>query len=543
MEFDYIIVGAGSAGCVLADRLSEKTSSKVLVIEAGGSDARFWIKVPVGYGFTYSNPKVNWCYNAEPDAGLNSRIAYWPRGRVIGGSSSINAMAYVRGLAQDFDDWEKAGAAGWNWETARWAFERLESHCEIGTDDRMRIRGDGPLRISDLREHMHPFSARFLEAAHDLGWPTKDDMNGVSSEGVSYFRSTVRKGLRCSAADAFLRPALKRRNVKVVTNALVEKLEIRNGRATGVHYRVGNQRILARAKGEVIVSAGAINSPQILQLSGIGPAELLKSHEIEVVQDLGQVGKGLQDHLAITHHFAANEPTLNNRLGRKFGQLLAGIEYVLTRKGPLSVPVNQVGGFVRSDAAQAVPDMQIYCNPASYTTPANGKPTMDRAPGFILSVQPCRPTSRGEIRIASADPAQAPLIQPNSLSTKKDLEDAVQACKLLRTLANATTIVRVTKAPKSPDINNMNDAEMLENFRARASTNFHPTCTCRMGRDASDSVLDARLRVHGVQGLRVVDASAFPNVTSGNTNAPTMMLAMRAADLIIEDMALARQRN
>lgn len=539
MEFDYIIVGAGSAGCVLANRLSERANIKVLVIEAGGSDARFWIKVPIGYGLTFSDPKVNWSYNAEPDAGINSRVAYWPRGRVIGGSSSINAMAYVRGLAHDFDDWERAGATGWSWNTVQRVYERLESLSEAGPDGKLHIRGSGPLRVSELRSQMHPFSARFLEAARDLGWPTTENMNGTMTEGLSYFRSTVRNGLRCSSADAFLKPALKRSNVKTVTNALVERLEIREGRVTGVHYHTGDQRILATAKAEVILSAGAINSPQILQLSGIGPAELLKSHGIDVVQDLQQVGQGLQDHLAITHHFAATEPTLNNRLSRKIGQLLAGTQFVLARKGPLSVPINQVGGFIRSDTAQTSPDMQVYCNPATYTRSSDGKPKMDREPGFILSVQPCRPTSRGEIKIASPDPTAPPLIQPNSLSTEKDRKDAVRAGKLLATLANAPTITRVTRARKTPDITTMNEAEMLENFRARASTNFHPTCTCRMGRDASDSVLDARLRVHGIRGLRVVDASAFPNVTSGNTNAPTMMLATRAADLILEDTAPA----
>lgn len=539
MEFDYIIIGAGSAGCVLADRLSENRRTRVLVIEAGGSDARFWIKVPLGYAFTFSNPKVTWRYNAEPDIGLNSRTAYWPRGRVIGGSSSINAMAYVRGLAQDFSDWEDAGAVGWNWDTVHHTYDRLESHSEIGADGKPRIRGTGPLRVSDLRRQMHPFSDRFLQAAQDLGWPVTDDMNGECQEGISRFRSTVRNGFRYSSADAFLKPALKRNNVNVVTNARVERLQIRENRATGVHYRVGDKQLLATAKAEVIVCAGAINSPQILQLSGIGPADLLKSNGIDVVRDLGQVGQGLQDHLAITHRFVANEPTLNNKLGGKTGQLLAGMRYVLTRKGPLSVPVNQVGGFVRSGADQCAPDMQVYCNPAAYSTSSEGMPTVDRAAGFVLSVQPCRPTSRGSVTIASPDPAKAPRIQPNSLATQKDQDDAVRAGKLLKTLASAPTMMQVTRARTEPDITKMNDAEMLQDFRARASTNFHPTCTCRMGRDALDSVLDARLRVHGVKGLRVVDASAFPNVTSGNTNAPTMMLALRAADLILEDGASA----
>lgn len=535
MEFDYIIVGAGSAGCVLADCLGRNGRATVLVIEAGGSDARFWIKVPVGYGFTFSDPRVNWRYSAEPDPGLNARVGYWPRGRVIGGSGSINAMAWVRGQPHDFDDWEGAGAAGWNWDSAQPIFERLVSHSEAGADGRTRIRGSGPLRVSDLSADMHPFSSRFLEAAGELGWPLTDDMNGDRPEGLSRYRSTVRNGIRCSPADAFLRPALKRGNVKVLKHALVERLLIRDGQASGVQYRIGNQSMTARARAEVIVSAGAVNSPQLLQLSGIGPAALLRSHGIDVVGDLPQVGRGLQDHLAITHHFLATEPTLNNRLSHRSGQILAGLQYLLTRRGPLSVPVNQVGGFIRSEETSVAPDMQVFCNPVSYSTRPSGTPQMDHEPGFILSVQPCRPTSRGEIMIASADPHDAPLIQPNSLSTEADRHAAVRASRLLRALANTPTIRRVTRAPKVPDISTMNDAEMLENFRARSATVFHPCCTCRMGVDPAGSVLDERLRVHGVGRLRVVDASSFPSITSGNINAPTMMLAMRAADLILED--------
>jgi choline dehydrogenase len=538
MGFDYIIIGAGSAGCILADRLSRDGKTKVLVLEAGGSDKRFWIKVPLGYGFTYSDPKVTWKYMTQPDPGLNARPAYWPRGRVLGGSSSINAMAYVRGLPHDFDDWEQAGAIGWGWNTVRRTYDALESHDEFAPDGQRHIRGTGALRVSDLSRQMHPFSARFLEAAQDLGWSTPPDMNAPGAEGLSYYRSTVRDGFRCSSADAFLRPALKRNSAHLETNAVVDRLVLDGTRVTGVRYRQGGTLKTANAKVEVILSAGAINSPQLLQLSGIGPASLLQSHGIQVVQDLPHVGQGLQDHLAITHHFAATEPTLNNRLGGVLGQLLAGVQYVLTRKGPLSVPVNQVGGFVRSEGAVNPPDMQVYCNPASYNPPVNGRPSLDKEAGFILSVQPCRPTSRGSISIASADPTEAPLIQPNSLSTHHDREEAIAACKLLRQIAETPTITRLTQTRRTPDVVGMDDDEMLENFRNRAATNFHPTCTCKMGHDAADSVLDNRLRVHGVQGVRVVDASAFPNVTSGNTNAPTMMLAMRAADLILEDARL-----
>lgn len=539
--FDFIIVGAGSAGCVLADKLTASGRHKVLLIEAGGTDRRFWIKIPVGYGFTFSDPKVNWRYSAAADPGLNGREAYWPRGKVLGGSSSINAMAYVRGLPHDFDDWEAAGAAGWGWDAVRRSYEALESHDEWH-EGRRRLRGNGPVRVTDLSERMHPFARNFLAAGQEMGWPFLPDMNAAAdagantlpSEGMGFVRSTVKDGRRWSSADAFLRPAMRRGNLTVVSGALVEKVMTAGRRATGVAYRVKGLPEMALAAREVILSAGAVNSPQLLQLSGIGPAALLKRHGIAVKHDLPQVGRGLQDHLAVSHFFWANSATLNDRLGSFAGQMKAGLQYVLTRNGPLSVPVNQCSGFVRT-AGAARPDVQVYCNPASYSTQANGKPQIDRDNGFLLCVQPGRPTSRGQISIQSADPAQPPRIEPNSLSTEEDKATAVRASRLLQALAAAPAIKRVTRERRAPDILDMDDAALLENFRERAGSVFHASCTCRMGKDAGDSVLDARLRVHGVAGLRVIDASAFPNVTSGNTNAPTMMLAARGAELVLED--------
>ena len=539
-KFDFIIVGAGSAGCVLADKLSESGRYTVLLIEAGGTDKRFWIKVPLGYGFTFSDPKLNWCYSAEADPGLQQREAYWPRGRVLGGSSSINAMAYVRGLPHDYDDWETAGATGWNWAEVKRQFETIERNDEIDPNGKRRIRGSGPVWVSDLRDQMHPFTRHFLQAARELRWSVTDDLNGDQQEGLGFVRSTVRKGVRWSSADAFLRPAKKRSNLTVVSGALVEKVLIENGRATGVRYRVGAQLYTADAAREVIVSAGAINSPQLLQLSGIGPAQLLRDHNIPVQLDLPQVGKGLQDHLAVSHFFWANEPTLNSRLGHWLGQALAGMQYLLTRRGPLSVPVNQCSGFVRSGPDISAPDVQIYCNPASYSTSAVGKPQIDREAGFLLCAQPSRMTSRGEVSITSCDPRHAPMIQANSLSTEHDRNLVIRASRLLQSLALSPAIAQVTKARRVPDILGMSDVELLENFRERAGTVFHPCCTCRMGKDSSDSVLDSRLRVHGLEGLRVIDASSFPNITSGNTNAPTLMLAARGAELVLEDAAASQ---
>lgn len=534
-EFDYIIIGAGSAGCVLADRLSASGRDRVLLIEAGGSDRKFWIKIPLGYGFTFSDSNMNWGYTTQSDRGLNGRSLYWPRGKVIGGSGSINAMAYVRGLPHDFDDWEAAGATGWNWNNVEQAYDQLETNDEFNAAGIKQLRGKGPLCVTDLSDQMHPFSRRFLQAAEDIGWPLLDSMNGTQKEGLAYYRSNVRNGFRHSPADAFLRPALKRQNLKIITHAQVTRLQAQNGRMSRVHYRIDGQSKVAKANCEVILSAGAINSPQLLQLSGIGPTCLLKAHGIDVQLELDQVGKGLQDHLAVTHYFTASEATLNQRLGNWPGRMLAGIQYLLTRRGPLSVPVNQVGGFVRSSEQLTAPNVQIFCNPASYSVPASGKPVIDREPGYLLSAQPCRPTSRGEVFIASADPLQAPLINPNSLHTAVDQQAAIQASLLIRKLMNSPTLARVTLDHKQPDIAAMNEDELLENFRNRASTVFHPTCTCRMGRSQADSVVDSRLRVHGIQGLRVVDASAFPSITSGNTNAPTLMLALRAAQMILQD--------
>lgn len=533
-EFDYIVVGAGSAGCVLANRLSEGGKFTVALLESGGSDARFWVKVPLGYAINITNPGLNWGYRTEADEGLNARSINWPRGRLIGGSSSINAMTYIRGLAQDFDDWSLAGASGWHWGNVRTVFDRLETHSEITPSGR-RTRGNGPVWVSDLSDRMVPFSRIFLDASRDVGHTVIPDLNAEGADGIGYYRSTVRGGFRWSSADAFLQAAKRRQNLRIIRNADVTRLTIEGGKVTGASFARGGKSSQITARKEVILCAGAVNSPKLLQLSGIGPAALLKSHGIAVVRDLPQVGQGLQDHLAISYQFGAAKPTLNNQLGGTFGKLLMGAKYLLTRNGPLSVPVNQVGGFVRSDLGNRLPDMQVYFNPASYAMTPSGKAVLDRTPGFQISAQPCRPTSRGRVEIVSPDPQVAPCIQPNSLSTNKDKSAAVQAGKVLQRFAAADSLKAVTTQAKAPDLMALDDEALLDDFKQRASTVYHPTCTCRMGRDDQTSVLDARLRVHGIGGVRVVDASAFPNITSGNTNAPTMMLAMRAADLILED--------
>ncbi|WP_097930294.1 GMC family oxidoreductase [Monaibacterium marinum] len=527
-EYDYIVVGAGSAGCVLADQLSKSGKFRVLVLEAGGSDARMWIKIPVGYAVNYANPVLNWGYHTDADQGLAGRKNYWPRGRVIGGSSSINAMAYIRGQARDFDDWAAAGATGWDWSAVRGTYAGMEAHSGEAPSDK-------PIWVQDLSDQMHPFSKRFLSAAPQAGYEVVDDLNREGAEGMGFYRSNVRRGRRWSAADAFLRPAMRRANLRVKTRAHVTHLDFVGTRVAGLTYSRRGKIHRVTARQQVILSGGAINTPQILQLSGLGPAELLRSHGIKVQRDLPQVGQGLQDHLAITHQFRANTTTLNATLGNPVGRLLAGMRYVLSRRGPLSVPVNQVGGFVRSHAQATAPDMQLFCNPASYEISPDGQIVLDRGAGYLMSAQACRPTSRGAVQIRSADYREAPSIQPNSLSTEGDRQTAIRASRLIRTLSQTAAMQAVSAGAKCTEFEQMDDDALLDDFRNRATTVYHPTCTCRMGRDAQDSVVNERLQVHGVPGLRVVDASAFPNITSGNTNAPTMMLAMRAARMILQD--------
>jgi choline dehydrogenase len=525
-EYDYIIVGAGSAGCVLANRLSENPNNSVLLIEAGGSDQRLWIKVPLGYAFTFTDERVNWRYFAAPDAGLNRRIAYWPRGRVLGGSSSINAMAYYRGLPHDFEDWAAAGATGWHWDNVKATFEALEQN--IGPDG--DVSGDGPVVVSDLRRRMHPFSKNFLNAALEMGWPLHgpDD-----ADGLGYVRSNVKNSMRFSAADAFLKPARRRANLTVLKNAMVDKVLFDGRRANGVICNVAGKVVSLTAHREVILCAGAIGSPAILQRSGIGSAGLLKRHGVPVLHENASVGAGLQDHLAVVQYFNATQPTLNTALGSRWGQVKAGIQYFTTRRGPLSLPVNQVSGFVRSSTDVEFPDMQVYCNPASYSINASGKTAVDSEPGFLLCAQPARPTSRGQVEISSHDPMAAPTITPNSLTTDADQNSAIRAGRLIQKMADTPSIMAVTKSAKTPTFKDMDDAALLELFRETAGTVFHPCGTCAMSDDPQRSVLDSKLCVHGVTGLRVVDASAFPNITSGNTNAPTMMLALRVASLML----------
>jgi len=524
---DYIIVGAGSAGCLLANRLSASGEHKVTLLEAGGTDQRFWIQVPVGYGRTFYDQRVNWCYETSPIEGLNGRCSYWPRGKVLGGSSSINAMVYIRGQRRDFDDWRERGNPGWGADDVLPYFERVEQRAQRG----------GELNVHDPRANLHPLVDTYLQATLDAGFSHSSDFNQFENfEGTGTYHITTKNGRRHSSARAFLRPAMKRPNLQVLTQAHVTRVLFDGKRATGVEFESNGMLQQLQARREVILSGGAINSPQLLQLSGIGDGEWLSRLNIPVRVDQPAVGANLQDHLGINFNYKCRVPTLNDELNPWFGKLKAGMQYLLTRGGQLSLSVNQAGGFVRTDEKQTEPNIQLYFTPVTYTrAPAGERPLMNPDPfsAFFLSFQPCRPTSRGTLRIRSSDPFEAPEIQPNYLSTNEDCENVLAGCRLMRQLADQPSLRTIISEELEPGAQAVTDDALINDFRARSDTVFHPVSTCIMGSDPVTSVVGPDLKVHGVEGLRVIDASVFPNLTSGNTNAPTMMVAEKGADLIL----------
>lgn len=531
--FDFIVVGAGSAGCVLANRLTASGRHTVLLLEAGGSDRRFWLRTPIGYGMSFYNPAVNWMYRTEPDPELNGRQGYWPRGKVLGGSGTINAMVFVRGQPRDFDDWAALGNPGWGWDDVLPYFRKLED-SEHGPSA-MRGAG-GPLHVSDVRADVHPLCEAYLRAGEQIGLARNPDINGVSNEGVAINQITTRNGLRESASTAYLRPALRRPNLRLETGVHVTRVLLEGRRASGVAYLRDGQEVRCAARREVILAAGAINTPQLLQLSGIGPGAALQALGIAVQVDRAAVGRHLQDHLCIDHVYRSRLPTLNAQLGTWRGRIWAGMRYLARRQGPLALSINQGGGFLRSDPGLAHPDLQLYFSPLSYMRAVPGQRALtapDTFAGFSLSAQPCRPTSRGFLELRGTDPLQAPRIVPASLTTTHDQAQMLAACRMLRTLSAAPALRDIIEREILPGPDSSSDEALMEDARRRASTVFHPVSTCRMGPDPGTAVVDARLRVHGVDALRVIDASVFPTLTSGNTNAPTLMLAEKGADLVL----------
>ena len=534
-QFDFIIVGSGSAGSVVAERLSEGGRFSVLVLEAGGSDRRFYVQMPLGYGKTFYDPVVNWNYRAEPDPGLAGNADHWPRGRILGGSSSINAMVWIRGNRGDFDDWRDAGNPGWGWSDVLPAFRAIEDN-QAGEDE-WRGRG-GPVHVSEMSRFVHPLCGRYLAAAQALGLPLNPDFNGADQEGVGVYQITTRDGRRMSAARAFLRPAMRRANLRVETGALATRIILEGRQAVGVDYLKNGRSHRALAGREVIVAGGSINSPQLLQLSGIGPAAHLRSLGIEPVAENVHVGANLQDHQGINYTWRAKSHTLNQILLPWWGKALVGARYLLLRNGPLSMSMNQGGGFFRTDPALTRPNMQLYFQAFSTVMPKPGeRPILspDPWPGFSIGLSNCRPTSRGSIMIRSADPLEHPRIVANAFSTDHDVAEMLAAVKFLRRLAAVPALAETIAEEVLPGPSVADDEALIDDFRRRSGTVYHPVSTCRMGADPAASVVSPRLKVHGVEGLRVIDASVFPNVVTGNTNAAAIMTGWKGAEMVLED--------
>jgi choline dehydrogenase len=533
-ETDYIIVGAGSAGSVLAERLSANGRHQVTVLEAGGSDRRFYIHLPLGYGKLFYDPAVNWMYKAESDPGLNGQRDHWPRGKVLGGSSSINAMVWIRGHKADYDEWGACNP-GWGWDEVLPAYRAIEDN-EAGAD---AWRGHGgPLFISANRTGLHPLVQDYLQACAQAGLSETADFNGAVQEGAGIYQMTIKAARRNSTARAFLRPAMRRANCRVETRAQVTRVLIEQGRAVGVEYRQNGALRTLRARAEVILSGGAINSPQLLQLSGIGPGALLSGLGLPVLRDNPNVGDHLNDHQGLNYTWRMKVPTYNDELRPLWGKALAGMKYLLAGQGPLAKSINHAGGFFRTDPNQPRPNMQLYMQAFSTLIPRDGERpllTPDPFPGLSLGLSNCRPTSRGHIRLRSADPLVHPAITANAFSTENDVTEMLAAVKFLRTIAAQPAMARLIAEELRPGPAVQSDEQLIADFRQRSGTVYHPSCTCRMGPDPATSVIDNRLRVHGVAALRVIDASSFPNLIAGNTNAPAILMGWMGAQKLLED--------
>ncbi|GGF07693.1 GMC family oxidoreductase N-terminal domain-containing protein [Stappia taiwanensis] len=527
-DWDYVIVGAGSAGCVLANRLSADPDVRVLLLEAGGKDDYIWIHIPVGYLYCMGNPRTDWGFSTAPEPGLNGRSLAYPRGRVLGGCSAINGMIYMRGQARDYDGWRQMGLTGWGWDDLVPLFRRAEDHYEL--DDEMHGRG-GECRVEQQRLSWEILDA-VREACAETGIPKVDDFNRGDNFGSSYFQVTQRGGVRWTAAKGYLKPVRSRANLKVVTGAQVTRLRLDGGRVTGLDLTVGGEPARAGVLGEAILSAGAIGSPQILELSGIGDPAVLSRYGIEVAQALPAVGGNLQDHLQLRTVFKVEGAvTLNQLAGNIFGKAKIAAEYALKRSGPMSMAPSQLGVFARSDPSFETANLEYHVQPLSLDR--FGEP-LHPFPAITASVCNLRPDSRGHVHIVSADPGAHPEIRPNYLSTDSDRKVAADALRLTRKIMAAPALARYSPSEYLPGPLLQSDEDLAHAAGDIGTTIFHPVGTCRMGVDAG-AVVDERLRLRGIAGLRVVDASVMPTITSGNTAAPTMVIGEKAADLIRED--------
>ena len=534
-EYDYIVVGAGSAGCVIANRLSQDFSNKVLLLEAGGSDRRFFVQMPIGYGVTYHQKAVNWMYMTEPSPDADNKPSYWPRGKVMGGSSSINAMVYVRGNPKDFDEWSEMGNPGWSYQDVLPYFKRMES-WQNGAD---RYRGGkGPLKVSEVTNQLHPLCKNFLSAAQEIGINLNRDMNGEKQEGVGNYQITTHRGQRMSASRAYLWPIKGRTNLTVIKNALASRVLIKDKKAYGVEYLKSGKTQQVFAKCEVILSAGSINSPQLLQLSGVGPKSILEQASVPLIHESPAVGENLQDHLGVSYFYKSKVPTLNDQLRPVLGKIYQGLRYIFTRGGPLSLSVNQSGGFIRTRDTLEKPNIQLYFSPVSYSLESPDKRAMmspDPFSAMLLGISNCSPRSRGSVRLRSSDPLKSPIIKPNYLSHKDDVTDLLEGVKVIRRLAQTNSFSDVIGEEFRPGPDCQSDEQMIQHIKETVWTVFHPSSTCRMGPDPTKNVVDSRLKVYGIESLRVADASIFPKLVCGNINAATIMVGEKASDLILQD--------